>query len=119
MSGRSPRWFRGIKYPKTTATVIVKWATTTSNYGYVTIDGTKYKDVTTVEVPLGTEIAVTVRGASSSASKKCSISLNAETVQNGGGTYTFAATGDATLTFSRHTNYTDDKQYCKCVIVMG
>lgn len=119
MSGRSPRWFRGIKYPKTTVNVIVKWATNTSNYGYVTIDGTKYKDATTVEVPLGTAIAVTARGASSSASKKSSISLNAETVQNGGGTYTFAATGDVTLTFSRHTNPTDDKQYCTCVIVMG
>ena len=119
MSGRSPRWFSGIKYPKTTATVSVEWITTTSGYGYITIDGTKYTGATTVEVPLGTAIAVTVSGGSSSARKRCRITLNSESVQSGSGTYTFTATDDAELVFAQYTNATDDKKYCICAITMG
>ena len=97
MSGRSPRWFTGIK--PNGATITIKLGTPYSaTYAYVTIDGVKYTDAATVVVPYGTEVLATVAKASSG---MASISLDGTNVKTDQGTYTYVADKSATITMSR------------------
>ena len=64
-----------------------------ANYCYVTINGTKYYQPTTLTVPYGTIISMTVVGNSS-----CQIKDNGTLVVNGAGaTYDYAAVGDVEI----------------------
>lgn len=64
-----------------------------ANYCYVTINGTKYYQPTTLTVPYGTIISMTVVGNSS-----CQIKDNGNLVVNGAGaTYDYAAVGDVEI----------------------
>lgn len=112
MSGRGPRWFTGIKYPKWTVAIS---GDLRSKYGTATIGGTEYTAATTVDAKRGETASVFVSAGSSSNRPKCRVTLNGETVQSGDGTYTFPITGDTTIVFTHNSSY----NYWSCAITMG
>ena len=96
MSGRSPRWFTGIK-PNTVPITIKLGSAYSSSYAYVTIDDVQYTAATTVEVAPGTIIHAWVGGAVNG-----TVYLNGTSVLSGRGvTYEHVADGPATITMSR------------------
>lgn len=89
---------RSYPEPKPKKLTMTLTGTFNSSYGYVTINGTKYKSAQTVEVEAGTEISVYVGGRSSTGN--CQVSLNGTKVHSGAGTYTFVPTNNATIKMS-------------------
>ena len=76
-----------------------------NSYGYVTIDGTKYKSAQTITVAKGTSVTVLCSASSSTGKKKCKITLNGTTVAQGGKSsaaeYTFAVTSNCSIAISK------------------
>lgn len=75
--------------------------TLSTNYGYATVDGTKYTASRVLELGAGTEVSVYVGGSALSGPK---ITYNGETVQSGRGTYTFSLSANTTITFTAKTS---------------
>lgn len=73
-------------------------------YGYVTIDGTKYTSATTITVPEGTVIHISVSSNGSSHQNDCEVTLNNQTVQIGSGTYDHTANTNCTIEMTKHVS---------------
>ena len=68
-----------------------------SQYAYVTVNGTKYTTATTIECEAGTEISIKVSGTNITNSQKSQITLNGTVVASGttsGAVYSFAPDTD-------------------------
>ncbi len=100
MSGRSPRWFTGIK-PNGVKITIKIGSTYFASYAYVKINGIKYTAAAEVLVPVGAEVIVTV-SQSSTSGPDATITLNgaAVTLSSRGGSYTYVAEKPATIMLS-------------------
>lgn len=76
----------------------------------VEIDGTKYTSAQTVKVKKGKSVTVMVSG-SDWFTKQCEIALNGTIVAKGsqtsGARYTFTITDNCSISFVRHSSYTE------------
>lgn len=103
MSGRSPRWFRGITPNGIKITIAIgsNYIAALSSYAYVTINGVKYTAAAEIFVPTGTEVIVTVSRSNKDANY-ANIRLNGTSVihDSDGGRYTYVAEKPATITLS-------------------
>ena len=67
--------------------------------GYVTINGVKYTSrFNNVPIVQGTQISLKVSSSHSDQAYRCSVTLNGQVVQDGGGTYYFTPTNDCMIT---------------------
>lgn len=103
MSGRGPRWFRGITPNGIKITIAIgsNYTAALSGYAYVKINGVKYTAAAEIFVPIGTEVIVTV-SRSGKDSNYANIRLNGTSVisDSNGGSYTYVAEKPATITLS-------------------
>lgn len=97
MSGRSPRWFTGIKPNTVTVTIKIGSSTFRPALSYVTINGTKYTSKATVEVPPGTIVHAFATGPRTPGQ----IHVNGVMVANGyDATYGYTVEGPTEITMT-------------------
>lgn len=86
-----------------------------SSYCYATIGGTKYTSSATLTLETGVTVEIYVSARiTMAADKNCHVTLNGETVQRGGGTYTLTVTTDTSIVFA--TGVDQSYTYGTCAI---